>query len=313
MDKEQALAKQIKRDIMFGRDLPAPSVDRPVCTGCGDCARVCPNGVLEVRAGHAEVVDAWRCIACGHCVAVCPEEAVTHPEASPDGSPEYGPEPAVSSDDLQQLIRERRSVRVFRDAPVTREQLLAIVEAGRYAPTGSNRQDVKYIILPDKEKVAELRGRVEGFLEKVSGMVKNPLLAPVLRMKLGRRGLDVMRYYAWGFSRYRAVPVEERRRSAYFPTPYAPSVIIAYAQSFDAVTSTNCSAALYACALKAHSLGLGTCFVGFIPATVNMDKGAREWLGIPEDCRAYGALVVGHPAVTYRRLVERKEPGITWK
>jgi nitroreductase/Pyruvate/2-oxoacid:ferredoxin oxidoreductase delta subunit len=312
VDKEQTLVEGIKRGIMFGRDVPAPKVDQAKCTSCGDCARVCPGNVLEVRSAQAEVTNAWRCIACGHCVAVCPEGAVTHPEASTAVDLEYGPRSELSGDDLQQLIRERRSVRVFRNIEVSREQLLAVVEAGRYTPTGGNRQDINYVILPHAEKVDELRAHVEGFLERTSRLLKNPLIAPFLRMKYGREALDVMRYYVWGYSQYRDIPVDERRRAVYFPTPFAPSAIVVHARSFDAVAGTNCSAALYACALKAHSLGLGSCFVGFVPFAANMDKRARAWLRIPQGNQVYGALVVGHPAVTYRRLIERRQQSITW-
>lgn len=59
-------------------------------------------------------------------------------------------------------------------------------------------------------------------------------------------------------------------------------------------------------------MGLASCFMGFVPAALNGDKAAREWLGIPEGNEIYGAMVVGDPAVKYRRLVERKQPQVRW-
>jgi nitroreductase/NAD-dependent dihydropyrimidine dehydrogenase PreA subunit len=312
MHEDRELVDRVKRDILYGHDIAPPSVDPEKCRGCGDCVQVCPSMVFELREHRSEVVRGWRCIACGHCWAVCAEEAVTQNEATTRTGPRPGPGPAVTPEDLQLLIRERRSTRIFRDEPVSREQLLTIVEAGRYVPTGSNRQDVNYIILSDREKVGELRVFVEGFLGKMSKALENPALSLFLRMRYGRLNVDVLRYYAAGYGAYRDIPDERRRQIVYFPLPFGPAVIIAHAQAFDATAPANCSMALYACSLMAHSLGLASCFVGFVPTVVNMDKRARRRLGVPKDNQVYGAIVLGHPGVEYRRLVERKPRGIVW-
>ncbi len=54
-------------------------------------------------------------------------------------------------------IRQRRSVRKYTGEPVTREQCEAILEAGRWAPTGLNNQPVRFLALwPDDPRVAAL-------------------------------------------------------------------------------------------------------------------------------------------------------------
>jgi hypothetical protein len=50
----------------------------------------------------------------------------------------------------------------------------------------------------------------------------------------------------------------------------------------------------------------------FVPIIANTDKGVRHWLGVPDTNQVYGAMVVGYPAVKYRRLIERKTPEIAW-
>lgn len=40
------------------------------CRGCGNCARRCPQGALEVVDGRA-AVDMGRCILCGYCAGAC--------------------------------------------------------------------------------------------------------------------------------------------------------------------------------------------------------------------------------------------------
>jgi 4Fe-4S ferredoxin len=82
----------------------APGVNRPVvnfqaCEGKGDCVRVCPENVFEVRRIGAADYDALgllskfklrvhgmqvaytpnadACRTCGQCVSACPEDAIT--------------------------------------------------------------------------------------------------------------------------------------------------------------------------------------------------------------------------------------------
>lgn len=44
-------------------------------------------------------------------------------------------------------IRERRSIRKFTADPVSREDLLAILEAGRWAPSGLNNQPWRFLVV----------------------------------------------------------------------------------------------------------------------------------------------------------------------
>ena len=59
---------------------------------------------------------------------------------------------------LMQAIRARRSIRAFRDMPVEEEKLLAVLEAGRLAPSARNMQDWKFIVVKDaatRQRLAE--------------------------------------------------------------------------------------------------------------------------------------------------------------
>lgn len=56
------------------------------------------------------------------------------------------------------MITERRSVRHFADHPVTRELVDAILEAGRWAPSGLNNQPWRFAVIRDRKlklKIAE--------------------------------------------------------------------------------------------------------------------------------------------------------------
>ncbi len=59
-----------------------------------------------------------------------------------------------------QAIRARRSVRRFVSEPITREQVEAILEAGRWAPSGKNTQPWRFIVVQSPDKRGELAALV---------------------------------------------------------------------------------------------------------------------------------------------------------
>lgn len=56
-------------------------------------------------------------------------------------------------------LRERRSVRKYTDAPVTRDEVAAILDAGRWAPSGLNNQPWRFLaVMPGDPRVESLAG-----------------------------------------------------------------------------------------------------------------------------------------------------------
>ncbi|QBG48480.1 (4Fe-4S)-binding protein [Verrucomicrobia bacterium S94] len=67
---------------------PVPAVDSAVCTGCGECARVCRfNAVVSV--GKKTLVFNELCHSCGACIRICPTGALKEIE-EPIGQIETG-------------------------------------------------------------------------------------------------------------------------------------------------------------------------------------------------------------------------------
>ncbi|MDD1748787.1 MAG: nitroreductase family protein [Methanothrix sp.] len=52
--------------------------------------------------------------------------------------------------ELMDVVRARRSIRNFLERPVEEEKLLAVLEAGRLAPSARNMQDWRFIVVRDK-------------------------------------------------------------------------------------------------------------------------------------------------------------------
>lgn len=51
-----------------------PSISLEVCTACGSCLEMCPEGAITV--GATAEIDPEKCIGCGECIAICRDGAV---------------------------------------------------------------------------------------------------------------------------------------------------------------------------------------------------------------------------------------------
>jgi len=54
---------------------------------------------------------------------------------------------------LLDLIKKRRSTRIFNGKKIPREYILSIIEAGTWAPTGCNNQELRFLILDNKKEI----------------------------------------------------------------------------------------------------------------------------------------------------------------
>ncbi len=55
-----------------------------------------------------------------------------------------------------EVIQNRRSIRKYTDQPVTEEQIREILEAAFWAPTAVNRQEWRFVVVTNREKLSEL-------------------------------------------------------------------------------------------------------------------------------------------------------------
>lgn len=247
-------------------------IDRNKCIGCGLCAKDCVYGCLEVYDGKA-ILHSAGCIECGHCYAVCPENAVLMKTVQPEeGTPV--PMTAIAPETLLSAMKSRRTIRQFRPEPVEEEILHKIIEAGRYCPTATNSQDVAYTILGSRQQE----------IEKIC-------------VELLRKGTGVAGYV----SDY----VKNLKIDDQFFFKGAPLVIVVSGKN-----KGNAYLASSYMELMAESLGLGVLYSGFFVACTVLSPKVRQILGLPQGHKAVTCMVMGYPAVNYRRIPGRKPANV---
>ncbi len=122
-------------------------VDKSSCTGCGQCVKVCPDGVLTLQDGKSKAGEGMfvGCIACGHCVAACPTGSITVAGRgmTPDDVFELPPAfQRATADQLDALLTTRRSIRRFEKREIDRSLIDRILAMISTAPMGIPPSDV---------------------------------------------------------------------------------------------------------------------------------------------------------------------------
>jgi len=63
--------------LHYLRGVTTLELDPRLCSGCGVCTTVCPQGVLTLVDGFAAIHDRDACMECGACATNCEMEAIT--------------------------------------------------------------------------------------------------------------------------------------------------------------------------------------------------------------------------------------------
>ncbi|MEN2256869.1 nitroreductase family protein [Paraclostridium benzoelyticum] len=72
------------------------------------------------------------------------------------------------------FIYDRVSIRSYKEDKVPREDIIEIIKAGTYAPSGKNLQNWHFVVVTDKDKVREIANIVEkrGLIYQKAFMIK---------------------------------------------------------------------------------------------------------------------------------------------
>ena len=288
----------------------ATTIDAEACTGCGQCPTVCPHDTIEMRDGTA-VVTGDSCLACGHCIAACPVEAVTVQAIDANAlefeniklDNQWLPYGEYDTSQLVRLMRSRRSCRNFTDARIALSILEDLVKIGTTAPSGSNCQAWTFTLLPTREDVVALGNRSAEFFKKTNRLAEKGYLRWLLKL-LGKEQLDFYHKNYYASVKQALADWESTGRDLLFHG--ATALIVVGSRPGASCPAEDALMASQNILLGAHSLGLGTCLIGFAVSVLNNDAAIKTYIGIPSEETVHAVIALGYPDETYAGFAGRK-------
>jgi len=254
-------------------------VDHELCLQDGACVEVCPARTLRLTdSNYPEELPEAPCIECGHCVAVCQCGAIHH-TSLPDASFLQPLTAWPSADEMDALLMGRRSVREFKTEPLPHQTMEALLEIARRAPSASNKQQLHWIVMNGREKLAKLAGLV------VEGGKKGGLAPSLVAQWEG--GYD-------------------------FVLRGAPTVVVACAPANYSWGKEDAAIALTFLELAAEARGIGVCWAGYLSRIGSAYPPVQQWLEIPDDYTILGGLMLGEGKYAYHRVPPRKPLSVHW-
>jgi len=286
-------------------------VDRDLCSGCGLCVTVCPTGTISLIEGKA-TVSGGESISCGHCEAVCPQEAIRVFAIDEEMSryvtfareKQWLPPGKYSTSGLVQLMASRRSCRCFTDRPVDRAMLEDLMKIGITAPSGTNSQAWTFTILPTRKAVTSLAGHIASYFGRLNTTAENTMLRMFLKL-IGKGELDA---YYHGYYRKVKGALEEWHGSGKDRLFHgSTAAILIGSKPGGSCPAEDALLATQNILLAAHSMGLGSCLIGYAVAAIKKDPSIRQSIGIPPEEEIHAVIALGYTDEVYQRIAGRKK------
>lgn len=212
--------------------------------------------------------------------------------------------------ETEKVILRRRSVRNYKKTQVPEFMVKRILEAGRFAPSAGNCQPWKFVVLRDPELINGITGTVV----KICKIFKSIIDYRIPGRSWKRRIANL-------FIRLKPADLH--------PTPFgavsmiadgklglfhgSPTVILIF-KDVRGISNPDldCGIAGQNMVLAAHSMGLGTCWVGFTKLAFQYTKKWRKHLNIEYPYKFANSLSVGWPVGEPDGMVARPVHPVDW-
>jgi nitroreductase len=184
----------------------------------------------------------------------------------------------------------RRSIRFYKERVVAHDLLEDLIDTARHAPTGSNKQQVQWMVYENPAGVNRLASMVIDWTRLMLPLMRDPTMVKKMETRIA----------AWDKGK------DQILRGA-------PHLIVVHSQADLPFIEADCVIALTYLDLYACAKGLGTCWAGYLTAAANFHEPLAQALGLPQGHKCFGAVMLGYPQYKYTRIPKRNAPVVTWR
>ena len=279
-------------------------IDEEKCSGCNLCYTVCMGGPI-FKGPEIRYENGAMCIECGHCYAICPENAVTMKGFEGMDTHELGEKPAVDGKAMMALLRGRRSGRMYRPEPVSREHVMELIEAASLAPSAHNSHPVKAYVYYNRETIDEVRNRTIRYYRRLLRLFNVPGFPAMWRM-MGQdpEELEILKHAfqeLWASGKQDDMLYFDSRTLLVFTAP-----------RYNALALGDAWIAAQNAVDYAEAIEVSTCYNGYLIMAANQNPRVKSALGIPRGEKVAAALTLGYPKRRFAREAPRGMMEVTW-
>jgi nitroreductase len=260
--------------------------------------QICHEHCIKIENNRLQI-DYDFCSTCTQCIAICPKDALSWNSIEPA---KYNKELLPGSNQLDELLKERRTIRDFKPEKISKDLLEEIVNYAVYSPAHSF--DFKALII-DNEHVID---QIDRIIFKFSSRIHHFFYRPKFFYRIVRLFTpDRVHEYL------KAKPKLEAaiNRGRNFKT-VPPAIIMIIADKRIPLILESAQYALYSVNLYAHIKGLGCRNLVGNQMFLNRSKSIRPILGLGKHEKIVGTMALGYPSVKFRNKVEGKKTDIHW-
>ncbi len=287
------------------------NINQEICSKCKFCIEVCPCNIIGVNTEEEVSFIPERtsiCLKCGQCMAVCKTKAITANGLSYDNDFLDLAQNNIGYKNFVDFLANRRSVRNFKNKPISNETIKQILDSISYAPFGAEPDKMCITVVNDRKKIESTLPHIENFLDNIVKSIENPIVSYMIKRKNGQEKFNTIRNHLYPIAKLGNYKLKFGDRI----TRDAPAILVFHAEKgAEAHTNNSLIYATYSI-LAAHALGLGATMIEIVPAAINKVKEVREVFQIPEENEAIMAVIIGYPKFKYKRAVKRKSHIIEW-
>jgi nitroreductase len=270
-------------------------IDKEKCVGCGLCIKICHEGCMSLNDG-AVSIDYGFCSTCSQCVAICPERALSWNGVPPVAFDEAR---LPSPKQLDELFKQRRSIRSYKKGKLDRALLEEIVTYGIYAPT--HNYGFRAIVADDEEIIETLDRILMRFVSMVYNVAYRPKIVGMIAGLIGLSEEYLLNK-----------PKIERSLERGFAFHHPPAIVFIVGDRRIPLSVDSAQYALANMTFYAQVKGIASCLWGNGPIFMDRSRSARRRLGLQKHERIFGALFLGYPAVRFKNKIEGRKMPIQW-
>jgi nitroreductase len=189
-------------------------------------------------------------------------------------------------------IKNRRSIRKYKDKKITKKLIKEIIEAGKYAPSSHNRQPWNFTIITNKKFIDKLSEDIKSWYKSII-----TLSTPLSFINEVKKSVKEM-----------SARTKSEKDLFFY---HAPTVIVIHAPN-KKFFSEDCACAAQNMMLAAKSLDIGSCWIGFADIVLNKSIKIKKKLGIPLSNKIIATIALGYPEKFPKNALPRKDSDIKW-